>query len=762
MSPHSSDAREDDGQDQDNTITLNNVALIATSVRSGMVSEFATGLKVGKATYDEREHSSWQIFEDFSGGQGFLEAEVREAGGTHWDNKGGVDLRRPRHITLPGRRNTVNPDFDPAQTALFPSGLQSVYVTDLGPDSLGNLYVGIRENMYTLNSEQTLLTRRYEGNHADNQQGASLSIGRVVESVETDGTRFLLATGRVGTGTHQYIRSENGTSWTKSSAIAATPAANASMQLSDAIVWQGLVIAHGESDQIIGSANGKDWDVDSAGALDPRWRTGTTYVNFIGTAMAPWGDDAVYFLSGGRLWVLDWFHYNAVEIRDVSNSNTLVTGTVWNGAVIVTGGGSVWEYNPGNAQTVRRIGMFGKDGAPTSWIEDTGHAGQSNAYTISHFIPGTDDLFAVCRSLVAPMSWRLAVYNGVGWSWYGPEVTSSQPWAATISRFPLGLSLVPWTRSINVAALASQTSADFTLHTFYLPTTGDVPFPGSGQRYEDGPLSFETGWFAGGFLELEGVMLRMSIDGYNLSETETVKVEYRLNNDMNASYTTLGTYTNNQQEIWFTDDHRGKAFKTVQFRITLDRGIGTLFSDSSTQLAEALDDSETGITVDESNVFLIGDVVRIDIEQMLVTNIVAATDTLTVTRGYNSTTAATHNDDTTLYREDGVAPVLKALVLLYEKVPKMRSSWNIEINVTDTVARGMLLSPEEPATMEGIWQFLKSLVNTPRLIDMKVPSLESGGVNVRITDMPATAEEFRAAVGGKGIVGIQLVETAGP
>ena len=54
--PHESDAVENDGQEQDNTITLNNVELIATSVRSGMVSEFATGLKVGKATYDEREH----------------------------------------------------------------------------------------------------------------------------------------------------------------------------------------------------------------------------------------------------------------------------------------------------------------------------------------------------------------------------------------------------------------------------------------------------------------------------------------------------------------------------------------------------------------------------------------------------------------------------------------------------------------------------------------------------------------------------------
>ncbi|KKL11569.1 hypothetical protein LCGC14_2544510, partial [marine sediment metagenome] len=484
-------------------------------------------------------------------------------------------------------------------------------------------------------------------------------------------------------------------------------------QLSDAIVWRGLVIAHGEGDQIIGSADGKAWDADSAGVLEPRWRTGTSTVNFIGTAMAPWGEDAVYFLSRGQLWILDWDNHNATEIRDIGDSNTLTTGTVWNGAVIITNGWNVWEYNPGNAMTVRRIGLFGKDGAPTSWIEDTGHAGLSNAYAISHLIPGTSDLWAVCRSLTSPRSWRMAVYNGVGWSWYGPEVASSQPWAGIISRFPLGASLVPWSRSIDVAALDDHGGTDFTLHTYFLPTAGDVPFPGSGQRFEDGPLSFETGWFAGGFLELEGVMLRMSLDGYNLSGTETVRVEYRLNNDTNASYIDLGTYTNNQQEIWFTNDHRGETFKTVQFRITLDRGIGVIFSDSGVNMAETLDDSETALTVGDSISFRVGDVIRVDTEHMLITSIVSSTNVLTVTRGYNSTTAAVHNGGTEdIYLEDGVTPVLKALVLLYEKVPKMRTSWNIELDVTATVNRRMLLNPEEPATVEGIWQFLKSLVNT--------------------------------------------------
>ncbi len=44
------------GEYQDDFITLNGVDLAVESpIRGGMVSEFATGMKVGKATYDERE-----------------------------------------------------------------------------------------------------------------------------------------------------------------------------------------------------------------------------------------------------------------------------------------------------------------------------------------------------------------------------------------------------------------------------------------------------------------------------------------------------------------------------------------------------------------------------------------------------------------------------------------------------------------------------------------------------------------------------------
>ena len=45
------------GQYLDNTITLDGVVYpVDGPIRGTAISEFSTGLKIGKATYDEREH----------------------------------------------------------------------------------------------------------------------------------------------------------------------------------------------------------------------------------------------------------------------------------------------------------------------------------------------------------------------------------------------------------------------------------------------------------------------------------------------------------------------------------------------------------------------------------------------------------------------------------------------------------------------------------------------------------------------------------
>ena len=63
-------------------------------------------------------------------------------------------------------------------------------------------------------------------------------------------------------------------------------------------------------------------------------------------------------------------------------------------------------------------------------------------------------------------------------------------------------------------------------------------------------------------------------------------------------------------------------------------------------LAEALNNSETGINIDDGSVFSVNDTIRIDNEEMLITSI--SSNTLTVTRGQNGTNAATHSDNASI------------------------------------------------------------------------------------------------------------------
>ena len=64
---------------------------------------------------------------------------------------------------------------------------------------------------------------------------------------------------------------------------------------------------------------------------------------------------------------------------------------------------------------------------------------------------------------------------------------------------------------------------------------------------------------------------------------------------------------------------------------------------SSSLLAEALDATETAVDVDDGTDFEVLQTILVDSEQMYITAI--ATNTLTVIRGVNGTTAATHSDN---------------------------------------------------------------------------------------------------------------------
>lgn len=65
------------------------------------------------------------------------------------------------------------------------------------------------------------------------------------------------------------------------------------------------------------------------------------------------------------------------------------------------------------------------------------------------------------------------------------------------------------------------------------------------------------------------------------------------------------------------------------------------------QLAEALDDNETGVDVDDGTKFKAGDVIQVGDEKMWVASV--AGNTLTVVRGWGGTSGAAHDDDSAVY-----------------------------------------------------------------------------------------------------------------
>lgn len=655
----------------DDIIYLNDTAFIVEGpIRAGAISEFTTGLKIGAATYDEREHAFWAVLDDFSGGIGAKVMDIRGAGGTHWDNVGGVDLRVPQHITLPGLRTRTDASANAGDIIEINTPFHSsLIISDLGA---AFLQIGFGNSIFTMNTSGTV-TRRLV--HPD---GGSTSRCLDIVDFRGTGTRRLYA--MFGRSTEGYYFSTNGTSWAAGSTLSGQ---SGTILIQSTIKWDDLMVAfvRRNSDSVEGiggTADGVNWDVDDS-AIGFHWQPLGAGLDWVGVAMAPWGAAAPYFIDAGdgRLYALDWYVYNAVPIEGLGDNSGLHRGVVWNGVIAVTDWRRVWLFDPASGGQIRDIGPFNDRQLPPSWIDGD--------YRIVQLIAGAKDLFALCYSgepsVPVTAKFRVAVYNETGWSWFGPEI-DGVPWGGVIGHLTTFSTGAVRRRNLHIIDHLAIGNLATRLHTIRMPEVGDVAYSGSNEAFEDGPLHFETGWFNGGFSELEGVLIRLGIDGYGINTDETVLVEYRLNNDTDSAYTTLGTYTTNQQELWFTDDHQGLAFKTVQFRISLDRG---------------------------------------------------------------STTSNT--------------PEMRALILLFDKKPLMRTSWTIRVDVSRMIEVGATLENEEKATFESIWQQLKTFYNTPSLLRLRVPSMESGGVNVRITDLPASIDDFREALGGKGFIQLELVET---
>ena len=122
-----------------------------------------------------------------------------------------------------------------------------------------------------------------------------------------------------------------------------------------------------------------------------------------------------------------------------------------------------------------------------------------------------------------------------------------------------------------------------------------------------------------------------------------------INSNPTISAITLKQFDRDVKQIFMTQTAgSGKDYTADTVLGTSKTLSGTYKTETGTTnatslLAEALDNSETGVDVDDGTEFAVGQVILAGSEQMKITAI--SSNTLTVTRGFNGSTAASHSDN---------------------------------------------------------------------------------------------------------------------
>jgi hypothetical protein len=94
----------------DDIITLGGVQFPITGiVTASAASDFETGIKVGKVSYDHRENAFFLVLDDFTGGFGSQYLDVREELGTYWyaGSQNSPETAYPGRVTLPLRQRYI-------------------------------------------------------------------------------------------------------------------------------------------------------------------------------------------------------------------------------------------------------------------------------------------------------------------------------------------------------------------------------------------------------------------------------------------------------------------------------------------------------------------------------------------------------------------------------------------------------------------------------------------------------------------------------
>jgi hypothetical protein len=561
--------------------------------------------------------------------------------------------------------------------------------------------------------------------------------------------------------TSRYWMSADGAAWTE-----------AGRTVWDALIWDKKLIGsmplpsggpYGPGGAIVlgFSTDGVTWNVDDvANGIDTNngnARPKYTFMELpylIGVANGINGQPMPYFLDNGNLYMLDFYKETAVRIAEVADKARIVAAAVFEGFIWCSDGWNVWVYDPGAAATVRRVGLFDRYGAPPSLRN----------MTLATFIGGTSTLYALLiddKTVPTHPTYQLAAFTGQGWAPIGPVYSDRAPISGLINRFPTGLALSVPQRFIDVLATTVQAGTTIRLDSFAIPNAGDIPVSGT-TTFDAGPDQIITGWYDGGFIDLFGALHRMYIHGFNISATETVKVEYQLDQNESGAWTTLGTFTANTGTIWFdATNHRGIKFRTARFRITMVRGGTTTATPELIAIV---------LVYDKKPEFRSLWTFRVDANLMIEEHIPVTNNILSLTEAGTTVTVVTQYP----HNYQGIPG--ESVTIAGAADAKYNGIFTLSLVVSRTsfqyVAAAGAVSPDvsttatwtADATLGRVWSFLKASFDVKTLIPLTIPNVEdawSPGLNVRIVDVPVSFDDFRTAVMGKGYIEVQVLQPVG-